>query len=183
MTGARAPSRAAPLRVVRSRDAACDTPDVRDADTVYRDLAPAVLGYLRAQGAADPEDLLMDVFVAVVRDLDGVRGDRAAVRRWVFTIAHHRVVDERRHRARRTRLRSVDIPEMDGSVPDAMSTGADPELIAALATLTPEQRDVLGLRVVADLPVADVARILRKRPDAVKSMQHRALTSLAERLG
>jgi RNA polymerase sigma-70 factor, ECF subfamily len=125
----------------------------------------------------------MDVFVAVVRDLDGVRGDSAAVRRWVFTIAHHRVVDQRRHRARRTRLRSVDAFQLDRVVPDAMSAGVDPELIAALAMLTPEQRDVLGLRVVADLPVADVARILRKRPDAVKSMQHRALTTLAARLG
>jgi RNA polymerase sigma factor (sigma-70 family) len=183
MSGAPAAIRRVPTRVVRSaRGTACDTPDVRDADTVYRDLGPAVLGYLRAQGATDPEDLLMDVFVAVVRDLDGVRGDSAAVRRWVFTIAHHRVVDQRRHRARRTRLRSVDALQLDRVVPDAMSAGVDPELIAALAMLTPEQRDVLGLRVVADLPVADVARILRKRPDAVKSMQHRALTTLAARL-
>jgi RNA polymerase sigma factor (sigma-70 family) len=183
MTRAQTTGGRTPPNVARSPDMPCDTPNVRDADTVYRDLAPAVLGYLRAQGATDPEDLLMDVFVAVVRDLDGVRGDSDAVRRWVFTIAHHRVIDERRHRARRTRLRSVDVAEADRSVPDAMSMSADPELIAALATLTPDQRDVLGLRVVADLPVADVARILRKRPDAVKSMHHRALISLAQRLG
>ena len=64
-----------------------------------------------------------------------------------------------------------------------MSTGPDPELVAALATLTPEQRDVLGLRVVADLTVADVAKILRKRPDAVKALQHRATSKLADLLG
>jgi len=154
----------------------------RDPDGLYRELAPAVLGYLRAQGASDPEDLLMDVFVAVVRDLDGVRGDADAVRRWVFTIAHHRIVDERRHRSRRTRLRPADVAEFDRPVPDAMSEGTDPELVSALAALTPEQRDVLGLRIVADLPVKDVARILRKRPDAVKSLHHRALNALADRL-
>ena len=181
MARAQTTSGRTPPNLARSADVPCDTPNVHDADTVYRDLAPAVLGYLHAQGATDPEDLLMDVFVAVVRDLDGVRGDSDAVRRWVFTIAHHRVVDQRRHRARRTRLRSVDVA--DRSVPDAMSMSADPDLIAALATLTPDQRDVLGLRVVADLPVVDVARILRKRPDAVKSMHHRALISLSQRLG
>jgi RNA polymerase sigma factor (sigma-70 family) len=166
---------------VSRRDA---TPKVeRDPDAVYRELAPAVLGYLRAQGASDPEDLLMDVFVTVVRDLEGVRGDADAVRRWVFTIAHHRIVDERRHRSRRTRLRSADVAEFDQPVSDAMSESVDPALVAALAALTPEQRDVVGLRIVADLPVKDVARILRKRPDAVKSLHHRALTALADRLG
>jgi DNA-directed RNA polymerase specialized sigma24 family protein len=64
-----------------------------------------------------------------------------------------------------------------------MSESVDPALVAALAALTPEQRDVVGLRIVADLPVKDVARILRKRPDAVKSLHHRALTALADRLG
>ena len=181
MIVAPAPSRQVPADVPGRCRAACDTPDVHDADAVYRDLAPAVLGYLRAQGAADPEDLLMDVFVAVVRDVERVQGDTAAVRRWVFTIAHHRVVDQRRHSARRTRLRSIS-DLTDRSVPDAMSTGPDPELVTALAALTPEQRDVLGLRVVADLPVADVAKILRKRPDAVKALQHRATSKLAELL-
>ena len=41
--------------------------------TIYRDLAPAVLGYLRGSGAAEPEDLLGDVFVAVVRGLPDCR--------------------------------------------------------------------------------------------------------------
>ena len=157
---------------------------VRDPDVVYRGLAPAVLGYLRAQGAVDPEDLLMEVFVTVVRDLGKVRGDDDAVRRWVFTIAHHRIVDERRWHARRSRLGTAEAERSDDrTVADPMSTGPDPELVAALATLTPEQRDVLGLRVVADLPVADVAKILRKRPDAVKALQHRATSKLADLLG
>ncbi|MEX2626678.1 MAG: sigma-70 family RNA polymerase sigma factor [Ilumatobacteraceae bacterium] len=158
--------------------------EARDPDALYRELAPAVLGYLRAQGASDPEDLLMEVFVTVVRDLRKVRGDHEAVRRWVFTIAHHRIVDERRWHARRSRMSAAEVERFDDrATPDAMSAGPDPELVAALAELTPDQRDVIGLRLVADLPVADVAKILRRRPDAVKALQHRATSKLAELLG
>ena len=65
-------------------------------ENLYRELAPAVLGYLRGSGAAEPEDLLGDVFVAVIRGLPNCGDDPAAIRRWVFTVAHHRLVDERR---------------------------------------------------------------------------------------
>lgn len=157
----------------------------RDPDALYRAVAPAVLGYLRAQGVTDPEDLLMDVFVTVVRDLDGVRGDDAAIRRWVFSIAHHRVVDQRRWQARRTRLDDTELDRLTGTAEaaDTATLGPDPQLVAALARLTDDQRAVLGLRLVADLPIDDVARILHKRPDAIKALQHRATERLAKLLG
>ena len=44
----------------------------------------------------DAEDLTGDVFVRVARNLHEFKGDSAALRRWVFTIAHHRLVDEYR---------------------------------------------------------------------------------------
>jgi len=37
------------------------------------------------------------------------------------------------------------------------------------------------LRVLGDLPVADVARIVGKRPGAVRALQYRALRNLARR--
>lgn len=150
-----------------------------DPEHLYRSTAPAVLGYLRAQGVTDPEDVLMDVFVTVVRDLERVTGDAQAVRRWVFSIAHHRVVDQRRWNARRTRLDPVELDRLVGTVEGAERFGADPALVAALARLTADQRAVLGLRLVADLPVHDVAEILGKRPDAVTALQRRATARLA----
>jgi RNA polymerase sigma-70 factor, ECF subfamily len=68
---------------------------------IYADLAPSVLGYLRARGVAEPEDLTGEVFVQVVRSLPDFDGDREAFRAWAFTIAYHRLVDARRHSARR----------------------------------------------------------------------------------
>jgi RNA polymerase sigma-70 factor (ECF subfamily) len=53
---------------------------------IYRELAGPVLGFLRARGAADPENLTGEVFLQVVRDLDSFQGGERAFRTWVFTI-------------------------------------------------------------------------------------------------
>ena len=151
----------------------------RDAGQVYRRLAPAVLGWLRSQRAADPEDLLGEVFLHVAKGLRRFSGDDDALRRWVFTIAHHRLVDDRRRRARRPQESGGDIPEIHSlDPPDPV----DPALIAALGLLTPEQREVVTLRFVGDLSLEDVARITKRSVGAVKAMQRRALEQLGRAL-
>jgi RNA polymerase sigma-70 factor (ECF subfamily) len=54
--------------------------------------------------------------------------------------------------------------------------------VRTLDVLTDDQRSVLLLRILADLSVEDVARLLGKRPGAVKTLQRRALASLARHL-
>ncbi|HVF74878.1 MAG TPA: sigma-70 family RNA polymerase sigma factor [Acidimicrobiales bacterium] len=150
------------------------------AGEAYRQLAPAVLGYLRAQRAPDPEDLLGEVFVQVARDLPRFSGDDAALRRWVFAIAHNRLLDARRRAERRPQIASTAVP--DRAAPPAVDN-LDPTLVRALGTLTADQREVLVLRFVADLALEDVARITHRRAGAVKALQHRALEALARALG
>lgn len=149
----------------------------QDAGELYRRLAPRVLGYLRAHGALDPEDVLGEVFHQVARDVRRVRGDDEAVRRWVFTVARNRLIDDHRRRAARPQRADAPIPDLPA--PTLAPTDLDPELQAALRALTPEQREVVVLRFVADLSLQDVARITRRRVGAVKSLQARALDNLA----
>jgi RNA polymerase sigma-70 factor (ECF subfamily) len=151
-----------------------------DPAEVYRELSAAVLGYLRAQSADDPEDLAADVFYQVVRDLHRFHGDDAALRRWVFTIAHHRLVDQGRRRRRRPTL--VADENLEGRPAVEAEGMVDRQLIDALRRLTRAQRDVVVLRFVADLPIADVARLLHRRQSAVKSLQLRALAHLSAAL-
>src|ERR671917_856613 len=73
-------------------------------ETLYRDLSPAVTGYLRLHGAAEPDDLASETFLGVFTGLAGFRGDEDALRGWVFTIAHRRLVDDWRRRSRRPRM-------------------------------------------------------------------------------
>ena len=63
---------------------------------LYDELAPALLGYLRARRADHPEDLLGEVMLQIVRDLPSFGGGFYDFRAWAFTIAHHRLLDERR---------------------------------------------------------------------------------------
>jgi len=152
-----------------------------DAGDLYELLAPRVLAYLRAQGAPDCEDLLGEVFLQTARDHPRFRGDDDETRRWVFTIARNRLIDERRRRSRRP---SVSLGE---PVPDGTGRSApepfDPVLVDALNRLTPQQREVVLLRFLADLPIDTVARMTRNNVGAVKALQHRALQRLACDLG
>ena len=148
-------------------------------DATFRALGPAVRGYLRSAGAEDPDDVLGDVFVGVARGIARFHGDDADLRRWVFTIAYRCLVDERRRRSRDARLFTRSRPT-DAPPPDEPF---DPALVRALHDLTPEQREVVTLRFVADLPIDEVARITGRPSGAVKSLQHRALRQLGEILG
>lgn len=151
-----------------------------DAGSAYRAFAPAVLGYLRGQGVRDPDDVLSEVFLQVARSLPRFRGDDDALRGWIFTIARNRAIDDRRRRKRRPA--GSDEPVPDVAAP-AAAPPVDPELVGALAELTPDQREVIVLRFVADLSVEEVASITKRSEGAVKSMQHRALHQLARILG
>jgi len=156
--------------------------DRPNAGAVYRELAPAVLGYLRSQRVRDPEDVLGEVFLHVARDLGRGRftGDDAALRRWVFSIAHNRAMDAHRKRARDR----SDVTEevVDGRVEEPPRDPVDPELVEALAALSADQREVVLLRFVADLPIEHVARITGRTSGAVKALQHRAIENLRRAL-
>lgn len=150
--------------------------DARSVERVYDAMAPAVLGYFRSHRMADPEGLTGDVFVAVTQRLADFEGDETALRRWVFTIAHHRRVDEIRRASRQVPAGPPSTEAVQDEDP------FDPELAAALATLTDDQRQVVVLRHVADLSVEDVAEITGRSPGSVKMLSARGLEALATRL-
>lgn len=147
---------------------------------MYRAYAQGVLGYLRGQGVADPEDVLGEVFLNVSTSLPRFHGDDDQLRRWVFTLAHHRIIDDRRRRARRPLIADSEVPERPAPPHEE---AIDPELIAALGQLTPDQREVVLLRFVADLPIDVVADLTVRSPGAIRSLQHRAITQLARAIG
>ena len=150
----------------------------RAAAAAYRELAPAVLGYLRSQRVPDPEDVLGEVFLHVARDIGRFSGDDAALRRWVFSIAHNRSMDAHRKAKRDRSTSEAEFAEDRVASADGPDEPVDHELIAALATLTEEQREVVVLRFVADLPLEAVAKITGRKVGAVKALQHRALENL-----
>jgi RNA polymerase sigma factor (sigma-70 family) len=155
-------------------------------EEIYRALGPVVTGYLRTQGAAEPEDLTSEVFVGVLRNLPSFQGDEAAFRSWVFMIAHRRLLDEHRRRRRRPPPEPLDAaPDVAGldDVEDSVTRvlGVD-EVRTLCQRLRPEQRDVLLLRLVGGLTINEVAAALGKTPGAVKAHQRRGFLALARLL-
>src|SRR3954470_7667353 len=109
---------------------------MRTAAEAYQMFAPAVLGYLRNQHVPEPDDVTGEVFLQVARDIHRFEGDDDALRRWVFTIAHHRMVDSHRRRARRPVVANAELPDVPAP---AAAEPLDPVLIEALAVLTEAQ--------------------------------------------
>jgi RNA polymerase sigma factor (sigma-70 family) len=151
-------------------------------ERIYRQLAGSVASYLRWHRASDPDGLTNDVFAQVHRNLGGFEGDENGFRSWLFTIAHHRMIDDRRRASRQPQFQAdagVDENLGCGDVEeDAFAAMGRDNVLDLLAVLSPDQREVVLLRIVADLSVEEVGRMLGKSEGAIKALQHRALAAL-----
>jgi RNA polymerase sigma-70 factor (ECF subfamily) len=152
---------------------------------LHQRFAGQVAGYLRLQGAPDPEDLTSEVFLSAFTGIGRFTGDGADFRSWLFTIAHRRLIDDRRRRGRRVVTSALDeLPEGGAAVAggdaevDALDRLATDRVVRLLADLSPDQRDVLALRILGDLTVEQVAEAVGKKPGAVKALQRRGLSAL-----
>lgn len=154
---------------------------------IYRELAPAVSGYIRAHGAADPDNTTGEVFLRIVQDIGRFEGDEAHFRSWVFVIAHHRLVDQRRREIRRPEI-PLDIETL---LPGRHTGNVEREALERLATgsvesvikgCAPDQRDVLLLRVIAGLSLQETADTLGKSLAAVKALQRRGVAAIAREI-
>ena len=126
------------------------------------------------------------LLLALAEGLVRFEGDEEGFRSWLFTITYRQVGQLRRRMGRR-RTDPFPIDEVGDRVPpgdaesDAMAAISTQQALDLIATLPPAQAEVLLLRVVADLAVDDVAKIVNKRPTAVRALQHRAIVGLARR--
>jgi RNA polymerase sigma factor (sigma-70 family) len=156
------------------------------SEVLYRDLSPVVTGYLRLHGAAEPDDLASETFLGVFTGLAAFHGDEAALRSWVFTIAHRRLVDDWRRRSRRPQLTddAGDLTLLAGGdvEDDVLVRIGTADVHRMCAELPDDQRSVLLLRVLADLTVEQVAQVMGRSVGAVKALQRRGLRTLRDRL-
>ena len=159
--------------------------DARGFDTLYRSLGGIVVGYLRGRGVGDPEDVANEVFVRAFRDIHTFQGDDERFRSWLFSIAHNAAIDDARRRRRRVVETDLDaVPEPAGGdvEADVIVRLAEERVHALLEQISPDQREVLLLRVVADLSVEETAAVVGKSYEAVKALQRRGLAALRRHL-
>jgi RNA polymerase sigma-70 factor (ECF subfamily) len=151
---------------------------------LWRALQPALLRYLRVIVGEAAEDVASETWLQAARDLRTFAGEPPAFRVWLFRIARHRAIDERR-RARRRPEEPHDLTDHDleASAPDAAAEviqRSDTDwALSVIASLPKDQAEAVTLRVVAGLDVAQTAQVLGKRPGAVRIAAMRGLRRLA----
>ncbi|MFF7374100.1 RNA polymerase sigma factor [Streptomyces massasporeus] len=154
----------------------------------YRFVQPGLLGYLRGLVGDDAEDVASDAWLEIARDLGRFRGDGDGFRGWTATIARHRALDHLRRQRVRPRSSALEQDVLDLPGPqsthdqalEAISTEHALELVRGLPR---DQAEAVLLRVVVGLDGPAAARVLGKRPGAVRTAAYRGLKRLAGQLG
>jgi RNA polymerase sigma-70 factor (ECF subfamily) len=154
---------------------------------LYEAVAPQLTRYLRARGVPEPDDVVGETFVKVVRYIEGFEGDEAAFRTWVFTIGRNLVVDDLRKRTRRPvdvatdeqLLRAAPHGDVEHDAMCDLATGHVEEILAHLSV---DQRDVLLLRILGGLTIGEIALVVGKKEGAVKMLQARGLAAIRKQI-
>ena len=152
---------------------------------LYREFQPPLLRYLRAREPQLADDLASETWVAVAQRITTFDGDRSAFAAWLFTIARRRMVDFRRTSSRRRTQPVAEISERTGGVPTEQialdNLTAHEAVCIIVRVLNKDQAEVIMLRVLGDLSIAQVAQVMGRDEVWVGVNHHRALKRLASR--
>jgi len=160
--------------------------DEPSAGELFDEFYPRVYRYALAKlgNQVDAEDVAAETFAKVLKGLDRFTWKGGGFEAWIFRIAANLVVDQVRFRMRESVAEMVDDPDV--SHPEWEPEGAfllmeaGDELREALATLPPDQREVLVLRFAAGLDTKGCGEVMGRNANAVRQLQFRALTGLRE---
>lgn len=154
---------------------------------LWRAHHPSVVRYLRARRTVGADDVASQVWVDVAESLHRFEGGTDDFRRWLFTIAHHRSVDSIRRSVRQDDLAVRAADGLGSATAEAADDALDRETaldraIALVASLPDQMGAAVMLRVVNEMPVADVAAVLGTTEGNVRVLTHRGLTRLRRKM-
>jgi RNA polymerase sigma-70 factor (ECF subfamily) len=169
--------------------------DPQSLGLLFDNFYPRVFAYLRHRVARieDAEDLAQECLLRVFRGLDRYEQREVAFGAWVFRIAQNLLTDHyRRHGASPVAGGAASIDDAEIELADERP-GGDPadavqlqfemqEVIRAMERLTELEREVVRLRFLAELSIAETAATLGKRENNIKQLQHKAITKLRKAL-
>ena len=136
--------------------------------------------YYRVSDQQAAEDLTSEVFLRMIHALEGYRSQNTSFQAWLFQIARNLAIDYYRKMNYRNHL-SLEENLISGK--DDPDTAVDhhldnQRLRLALTQINDVQRDVIVMRFVAGMPIAQVAQALHKSEDSIKAIQRRGLAAL-----
>ncbi|MGI6250070.1 MAG: RNA polymerase sigma factor [Anaerolineaceae bacterium] len=147
---------------------------------LYRQHASRIYYYLyaRVRSTAEAEDLTSQTFITALENYHKLK-DQGKFVPWLFTIARNKANDHFRQRYRR-KILSLDDEVAAGKQLQANELNTDRmiELEQLISALKPIEQEYLRLRLVAELPFAEIAAILRQPETRIKKSYYRLLERL-----
>lgn len=169
-------------------------PPILEFEALYRTACADVYAYVRSLvgDAATADDITAAAFEKAYRKRRSFDPRRGTPRQWLFTIARNASLDELRRRKRSATLvpdageRVASAARADGGAADADGGAADGDgdrsdvVRAAIASLSPRDRDLIALKFYAGLSNAEIATTLGISESNAGTRVHRALSALRE---
>ncbi len=152
--------------------------------TIYDRYESRIYSYIyhRVGDAQVAEDLTAQVFLRMLEAIQNENAWRSSFSGWLYRIAHNLVIDYYRRQARSTHVSLDDAPTILAENDDPLQATErqlqQERLRRAINRLTDEQAQVVSLRFLEGLSIAEVARAIGKTEGAVKALQYRAIVSL-----
>ncbi len=148
-------------------------------DRIYRYI------YVRLRRQDEAQDLTQEVFIKALKAIESYKIGKTPFASWLFRIAHNQVIDHVRKYRKGLEMSLDEAPPTVGCEDPVAIVEQNfevAELHTAMMRLSPAQQEVISLRFIADLPIAEVARILGKREGTVKALQFNATIALRKLL-
>jgi RNA polymerase sigma-70 factor, ECF subfamily len=143
-------------------------------DKVYR------YAVIRIGDRAEAEDITQQVFTNALKSISSYKMKGVPFSAWLYRIAHNLIVDRARKKARQYTVPLDESLTMgsDDPVKQTESKLQVEELVTVMQKLTKAQQEVISLRFVAEMPIAQVAKAMGKTEGAIKALQHSAISAL-----
>jgi RNA polymerase sigma-70 factor (ECF subfamily) len=169
------------FRVAETRDRAAFA-------TIFDHFAPRVKSFMMRKGASAElaEDLVQDAMIAVWTKASLYAPERGSASTWIFTIARNLRIDRLRRESSVyfTDLENFDAPSDEAPGDEALNRSQEDAHVArAMAQIPPEQRELLILSYVEDVPQSMIAERLKLPLGTVKSrmrLAYRRMRKLLE---
>jgi RNA polymerase sigma-70 factor (ECF subfamily) len=167
-------------RVANSRDRAA-------FQSLFLYFGPRVKGLMIKSGAEPDlaEDIAQEAMITVWRKAPLYSQEKGKVATWVFTIARNLRIDHLRRQSSRPYedVEELDLPSQDaGGEETVIGRQRDERVSLALGQLQSEQRRVIELSFVEDMPQSEIAKKLNLPLGTVKSRMRLAYGKLREKL-
>lgn len=164
--------------------------DLAAFDSLYERYVERIFNYIyyRTGNVRDAEDLTGKVFFKALDNIRGYKHMGLPFSSWLYRIAHNLVANYHRDHAKKLEIPLDSLPGKElkqrGTQPEASVSRNQEvdELLATIRDLAPNRQELLILKFVDQLSNKEIGKIMRKSEGAIKSLYHRTLIELRDKM-